>query len=89
MCSFKAVVASNKIHQRKILAILECNYFWGKPPTSADLGRRGASSLVNMISPLDELRAAAFDRESCFTYVETPQFWRAYHSCPLLSRSAA
>lgn len=51
-CSFKTVMKKDGFHQRKILATLEKNMRWGKPPRNQTLGLwGGGQALAPLFSP--------------------------------------
>ena len=88
-CAFAAVPKRASSELRKILQVCPMNdaMLSVEDAIQADpgYGLQGTGALTQIVSESDRLVVACLDESNAFTYVEVPQWWRAFQSGPSIA----
>ena len=72
--------------QRKILPLCAQGYIFGPPTRGHDLGLWGVSALCRVFVKRPPMNVSTFDLDNFFTYLEVPEWMRAYQALPPVRR---
>ena len=85
-CTFAAVEKRGTTDLRKILQVCPMNDAMKSVEEAIECdpayGLQGTGAVTQIVSRSDRLVAALLDQSNAFTYVEVPEWWRAYQAGP-------